>query len=162
MAGGAANEALKERITRLENFVGVPEDDEAVSLSISTEQHAIELVDLRKILDDFMTETNARVNNIIEDVMSLTDVVKINLKSLEDEVALVKNDHSKKEGKKKTGVLSALQLKTGLRKGEETYLAALVEIKPDTTVEVPDEATAAHAAIALDGRNPSPPRKREP
>ncbi|KAA8538784.1 hypothetical protein F0562_025476 [Nyssa sinensis] len=90
MAGGAANEALKERITRLENFVGVPEDDEAVSLSVSTEQHAIELVDLRKILDDFMTETNARVNNIIEDVMSLTDVVKINLKSLEDEVALVK------------------------------------------------------------------------
>ncbi|KAA8539161.1 hypothetical protein F0562_025853 [Nyssa sinensis] len=76
MAGGATNEALRERVTCLENFIGVPEDDEAVSLSVSTEQHAIELVDLRKILDDFMTKTNARLNNIMEDVMSLTDVVK--------------------------------------------------------------------------------------
>ncbi|KAA8539162.1 hypothetical protein F0562_025854 [Nyssa sinensis] len=54
-------------------------------------------------------------------------------------VPAVYSDQSKKEGKKKTGMLSALQLKTGLRKGEETYLATLVEIKPDTTVEVPDE-----------------------
>ncbi|KAA8537109.1 hypothetical protein F0562_029587, partial [Nyssa sinensis] len=67
-----------------ENFVGVPEDDGAVPLSVSTEQHAIELVDLRRILDDFMTESSARITNIMEDVMALTDVVKINLKSLED------------------------------------------------------------------------------
>ncbi|KAA8525705.1 hypothetical protein F0562_007560 [Nyssa sinensis] len=91
MVGGAANEALRDRVTRLENFVGVPENDDGVSLSVSTEQHAIELVDLRNILDDFMTETNARITNIIEDVMSLTDVVKINLKSLEDDIGLVKN-----------------------------------------------------------------------
>ncbi|KAA8541358.1 hypothetical protein F0562_025323 [Nyssa sinensis] len=115
MVGGAANETLRDRVTRLENFVGVLEDDDGVSLSVSIEQHAIELVDLRKILDDFMTETNARITNIMEDVMSLTDVVKINLKSLEDDVALAKNDQSKKEGKKKTGMLSALQLKTGLQ-----------------------------------------------
>ncbi|KAA8539093.1 hypothetical protein F0562_025785 [Nyssa sinensis] len=85
MAGGTASEALRERVSRLENFVGVPEDDGAVPLSVSTEQHAIELVDLRRTLDDFMTESSARITNIMEDVMSLTDVVKINLKSLEDE-----------------------------------------------------------------------------
>ncbi|KAA8521769.1 hypothetical protein F0562_012442 [Nyssa sinensis] len=62
-------------------------------------------------------------------------------------VPVVYSDHSKKEGKKKTELLSTLQLKTGLRKGEETYLATLVEIKPDTTVEVPDEPTqAGHSA----------------
>ena len=34
--------------------------------------------------------------------------------------------------------LSALQLKKGLRKGEHTYVAALIEIKPNKHVEVPD------------------------
>ncbi|KAA8525560.1 hypothetical protein F0562_007415 [Nyssa sinensis] len=112
MASGAANEALRDRVTCLENFVGVPEDDEAVSLAVSTEQHAIELVDLRKILDDFMTETNARINNIIEDVMFMTDVVKINLKSLEDEVALVKKSvpaHPGSIGEEYVAALSNVQ-----------------------------------------------------
>ncbi|KAA8514922.1 hypothetical protein F0562_018101 [Nyssa sinensis] len=90
MAGGTASEALRDRVSRLENFIGVPEDDGAVPLSVSTEQHAIELVDFRRILDDFMTEMSAKITNIMEDVVSLTDVVKINLKSLEDDVALVK------------------------------------------------------------------------
>ena len=34
--------------------------------------------------------------------------------------------------------LSALQLEKGLRKGEHTYAAAMIEIKPDKQVEVPD------------------------
>ena len=34
--------------------------------------------------------------------------------------------------------LFALQLEKGLRKGEHTYVAALIEIKPDKNVEVPD------------------------
>ena len=34
--------------------------------------------------------------------------------------------------------LSALQLEKGLRKGEHTYVAALIEIKSDNQVEVPD------------------------
>ena len=34
--------------------------------------------------------------------------------------------------------LSALQLEKGLRKGEYTYVAAMIEIKPDKQVEVPD------------------------
>ncbi|KAA8532206.1 hypothetical protein F0562_032243 [Nyssa sinensis] len=97
MAGGTASEALRDRVSRLENFVGVPEDDGAVPLSVSTEQHAIELVDLRRTLDDFMTESSARITNIMEDVMSLTDVVKINLKSLEDEVVGSTSSTNKKK-----------------------------------------------------------------
>ncbi|KAA8526166.1 hypothetical protein F0562_008095 [Nyssa sinensis] len=91
MAGGTANEALKDRVSRLENFVGVLEDDSVVPLSVSTEQHAIELVDLRKILDDFITEMSARISNIMRMWCSMIDIVKINLKCLEDDVALIKN-----------------------------------------------------------------------
>ncbi|KAA8544443.1 hypothetical protein F0562_022517 [Nyssa sinensis] len=85
MAGSTANEALRDRVSHLENFVGVLEDDGAVPLVVATKQHAIELVDLRRILDDFMTKTSAKITNIMEDVVSLTDFVKINLKSLEDD-----------------------------------------------------------------------------
>ena len=35
-------------------------------------------------------------------------------------------------------MLSAIQLKKGLKKGQETYVAALIEIKEGQYVEVPD------------------------
>ncbi|KAA8519112.1 hypothetical protein F0562_013368 [Nyssa sinensis] len=90
MASGTVNEALKDRVSSLDNFICVPEGDGAVALSVQAEQHTIELVDLQKILNDFMTETSARITNIMEDVVSLTDIMKINLKCLEDDVVLVK------------------------------------------------------------------------
>ncbi|KAA8544312.1 hypothetical protein F0562_022324 [Nyssa sinensis] len=80
---------------------------------------------IRKILDDFMTDTSSKITNIMEDVVFLTDVVKINLKCLEDDVAFVKKSVPVHSG--------------AIREGEETYLAAPVEIKPDVTEEVPDE-----------------------
>ena len=40
---------------------------------------------------------------------------------------------------KVNGVLSATQVENGLRRGEETFLAALLDVKPDRTVEVPDQ-----------------------
>ncbi|KAA8519123.1 hypothetical protein F0562_013403 [Nyssa sinensis] len=91
MASGTVNEALKDIVSSLDNFICVPEGDGAVALSVQAEQHTIELVDLQKILNDFMTETSARITNIMEDVVSLTDIMKINLKCLEDDVVLVKN-----------------------------------------------------------------------
>ena len=42
----------------------------------------------------------------------------------------------KKPSRERT--LSALQIDKGLKKGEHTYVAALIEIKPDKQVEVPD------------------------
>ncbi|KAK4381520.1 hypothetical protein Sango_2961800 [Sesamum angolense] len=40
---------------------------------------------------------------------------------------------------KKDSLMSAMQVKAGLKRGEQTYLAALIEIKPDVVQEVPDE-----------------------
>ncbi|KAL0421315.1 UNVERIFIED_CONTAM: Transposon Tf2-11 polyprotein [Sesamum latifolium] len=42
---------------------------------------------------------------------------------------------------KKDTLISALQVKNGLRHGEPTYLAALIEIKSDVVQEVPDEVS---------------------
>ncbi|KAL0328234.1 UNVERIFIED_CONTAM: Transposon Ty3-G Gag-Pol polyprotein [Sesamum calycinum] len=40
---------------------------------------------------------------------------------------------------KKDSLMSAMQVKAGLRRGDQTYLAALIEIKPDVVQEVPNE-----------------------
>ncbi|KAL0387745.1 UNVERIFIED_CONTAM: hypothetical protein Sradi_2656300 [Sesamum radiatum] len=40
---------------------------------------------------------------------------------------------------KKDSLMSAMQVKAGLKRGDQTYLAALIEIKPDVVQEVPDE-----------------------
>ena len=48
---------------------------------------------------------------------------------------------------------SASQVNTGLKKGETTILAALVEVKPDTVVEVPDKV----AAVLNDYKDVIPP-----
>ncbi|KAA8550322.1 hypothetical protein F0562_002006 [Nyssa sinensis] len=112
MVGGTTNEALKDRVTCLENFVGVLDSDGAIALSVQTEQHTIELVDLRKIIDDFMTKMSAKITIIIEDVVSLENVVKINLKCLEDDVAFVKNSvpaHFGAIGEEYVAALSTLQ-----------------------------------------------------
>ncbi|KAL3535011.1 hypothetical protein ACH5RR_003472 [Cinchona calisaya] len=45
---------------------------------------------------------------------------------------------SKNDRDKRGGQISAIQLENGLKRGEITYLAALVEIKPDVFQEVPD------------------------
>ena len=39
----------------------------------------------------------------------------------------------------KEGTVSALQVEKGLRKEQLTYVAALIEIKPEKMVEVPNE-----------------------
>ncbi|KAL0307142.1 UNVERIFIED_CONTAM: hypothetical protein Sradi_6131500 [Sesamum radiatum] len=40
---------------------------------------------------------------------------------------------------KKDSLMLAMQVIAGLRHGEQTYVAALIEIKPDIIQEVPDE-----------------------
>lgn len=44
--------------------------------------------------------------------------------------------------KRKTETLSTIQVHNGLKKGAETYITALVEIKPDVMMELPDEVAA--------------------
>ncbi|KAL0336593.1 UNVERIFIED_CONTAM: hypothetical protein Sradi_4871200 [Sesamum radiatum] len=46
---------------------------------------------------------------------------------------------SVRPAEKKDSLMSVMQVKAGLRHGEQTYLAALIEIKSDVVQEVPDE-----------------------
>ena len=50
-------------------------------------------------------------------------------------MAGISKPHKRPVGEK---TLSALQLEKGLRKGKHTYVGALIKIKPDKHVEVPD------------------------
>lgn len=50
----------------------------------------------------------------------------------------MRSDKAKPKREGKQGMLSAVQVKDGLRKGEITYLAALIEIKVDQKIKVPD------------------------
>ncbi|KAL0302203.1 UNVERIFIED_CONTAM: RNA-directed DNA polymerase [Sesamum angustifolium] len=44
-----------------------------------------------------------------------------------------------RSAEKKDSLMSAMQVKGGLRHGEQTYLAALIEVKPNVVQEVPDK-----------------------
>ena len=57
--------------------------------------------------------------------------------------------------------LSTLQLKKGLRKGEHTHVAAMIEIKSDKHVEVPD-AIAPILSRFVDVMPPELPKKLPP
>ena len=57
--------------------------------------------------------------------------------------------------------LSALQYEKGLRKGEHTYVTAMIEIKPDKQVEVPD-AIASILRRFVDVTPPELPKKLPP
>ncbi|KAK4397897.1 hypothetical protein Sango_1265200 [Sesamum angolense] len=54
---------------------------------------------------------------------------------------------------KKYSLISVMQVKAGLRHGEQTYLAALVEIKSDVVQEVPDKV----AELLLEIKHALPP-----
>ncbi|KAL2923900.1 Retrovirus-related Pol polyprotein from transposon 17.6 [Bienertia sinuspersici] len=49
---------------------------------------------------------------------------------------------SSKSSKNTHGMLSAMQVKKGVKRGEPTFLAALVEVKEDVTMEVPNDIAA--------------------
>ena len=85
----AMNE-LRERVTRLEDFVGDPQGDNAVSLSIANEQHTERFLTLQTFVTDLRKEMDDRFVSVMEDLTSLTDVMKENFKKLEDEMALLK------------------------------------------------------------------------
>ena len=80
----AMNE-LRERVTRLEDFVGDPQGDNAVSLSIANEQHTERFLTLQTFVTDLRKEMDDRFVSVMEDLTSLTDVMKENFKNVEDE-----------------------------------------------------------------------------
>ena len=56
----------------------------------------------------------------------------------EKQPCFVKALRAKNGGKGQPKMLSAIQLKKGLKRGRETYVAALIEIKEGQYMEVPD------------------------
>ena len=56
----------------------------------------------------------------------------------EKQPCFVKALRAKDGGKGQLEMLSTIQLKKGLKKGQETYVAALIEIKEEQSVEVPN------------------------
>lgn len=88
MAGGA--ETTRDRISRLEEIVGAPQSHDDVSLTVQAEQTVVELQTLHTELGKFMTETNSKLAEIANDILSVTELFKAHLKELEDEVALLK------------------------------------------------------------------------
>lgn len=70
---------------------------------------------------------------------------------------------SQRELDRKQGMLSIVQVKDNLRKGEVTYLAAVIEINPDLRMEVPDQMVDILKeftnVVPLDLFNTLPPRR---
>lgn len=62
---------------------------------------------------------------------------------------------------KVNSMLSATQVKNGLRRDEETFLVALLEIKPNKMVEVPDQVAELLGRF-LDVMPPELPKKLPP
>lgn len=63
--------------------------------------------------------------------------------------------------KRQSGMISAMQLKAGVKRGEVTYLAALVEVKLGVSYEVPD-AISELLAVFEDVMPPKLPRELPP
>ena len=94
MAGGAAVEALRERVTRVENFLGAPQSDDAVSLAVQFERAGTEMKELSNMLDGFIEETNRKHVELLSDMAALTDSVQVKLQRLEAELAAVRSASS--------------------------------------------------------------------
>ncbi|KAJ4723357.1 hypothetical protein OWV82_006740 [Melia azedarach] len=85
MSGGN----LKERVELLENIVGaIP--PEGSTWAMQVEFNKIEIVNLRKQLEELASEMSNKLKTISEDVVSLATVLKASIEELESEVKLVK------------------------------------------------------------------------
>lgn len=103
----AMNE-LKERVSRLEDFVGAPETDDAVNLAVQFERQKEELTTLKadhdalKVAHAGLTnDTETKFKSMLEDFVAFIDAVKGNVKSIEEEMAVLKralNNPSAQDG----------------------------------------------------------------
>lgn len=81
---------LRERLARVEDFVGVPQSDGAVSLAVQGEQQARTIESLREALQELSRTMNERFERVFRDVESLAVAVKDRLSEMETDVALLK------------------------------------------------------------------------
>ena len=88
MAGG--NDTLKDRVTRIEDFLGAPVTDNAVNLAVQVEQLRLELMELREAFSHHAKEMEERTETSVRDMVALSDSIKAKLEDLDGELVLVK------------------------------------------------------------------------
>ncbi|RVW46812.1 hypothetical protein CK203_075677 [Vitis vinifera] len=97
---------------------------------------ANELVEICVPLDDF--DLILGVDFLLRDKVALIPHLGGLMVLEEKQPCIVKALRAKDGGKGQPEMLSAIQLKKGLKKGQETYVAALIEIKERQSVDVLD------------------------
>lgn len=88
MAGG--NDTLKDRVTRIKDFLGAPVADNAVNLTVQVEQLRVELVELRDAFSHHAREMEERTETSVQDMVALSGSIKARFEALDGEMALVK------------------------------------------------------------------------
>ncbi|KAK9938696.1 hypothetical protein M0R45_015419 [Rubus argutus] len=84
------NDTLKDRVARIEDFLGAPVMDDVVNLSVQVEQLRVELVGLRETFNQHSREMEERTETSVLDMIALLDSIKARLDALDGEMVLVK------------------------------------------------------------------------
>ena len=79
-----------ERLTRVEDFLGTPQTDEAVSLAVEVGRLSDEVRDLNSARGEMVRDVEDRFSSIIQDFITLVDSTKENSKRMEEELTLLK------------------------------------------------------------------------
>ncbi|KAK4381135.1 hypothetical protein Sango_2997000 [Sesamum angolense] len=103
---------------KLNALVAEADDDEGGSTRVNPLQLKLGLT---------LAQHSSRIKAVNSEAKPIQGVVCVELKD------------SIRSAKKKDSLMSAMQVKAGLRHGEQTYLAALIEVKPDVVQEVLDK-----------------------
>ncbi|CAL9000421.1 unnamed protein product [Prunus brigantina] len=88
MAGGS--DSLKERVSRIENFLGAVSGDEAESMVAQMEDLNAKIAEIEKILEELKASMEKKVTDVQGDVDGLAEAVGGKLKEVESELSLVK------------------------------------------------------------------------
>lgn len=91
MADGSAIEALHDRVAQLENFLGGPQSNDAISVVVQLDWVNNKVGELTQTLYEYMTETEWKHVKIMADMGTLIDTLKVRVQMLEDEVAVVRS-----------------------------------------------------------------------
>ncbi|GMN73668.1 hypothetical protein TIFTF001_054341 [Ficus carica] len=94
---------LRERLARVEDFVGVPQSDGAESLAVQGEQQARTIASLREALQELSRTMTERFEMVVRNVESLAVGVKDKLSDMETDVAL---PFDGKKGGESSGTMS--------------------------------------------------------
>lgn len=89
MAGGGIAE-LKEKVARLEEIIGAPQEDESISLAARVELQEADLRSIQESMGDRLKSHVEQMDTLRGDLVSMVDKVTESVTRLEMEVSLVK------------------------------------------------------------------------